>query len=453
MRKDSYWRDGRASEPPADYIPEPRYRGKLMQRDVMVPMRDGVRLCIDIFRPETHEKLPALLAISPYNKEIVSPEYAAVVSPQPPWSSIWAGSVEAGDTDFLIARGYVHIVATTRAAGKSEAGGSPVWDYYDLIEWIAAQPWCDGNVGMIGISAYGAAQLQAAALQPPHLRAIFPFDPGPAYREFRDRNPGGVLHMFPLTIDSGSVSHGAQGRPSDLPPQDEQRWMEAMSNPDLLMYHPLHNILSMKGQKAKIFFQTLINRYDSADALRKAEAGFERIKIPVYLGSGWHAQTYKSHLQGAQHWYEGIRSPKRLMFTGAAHLERPFRAFHNEILRWYDHWLKGRDTGLQNDPPVKVFVMGANRWRYAQDWPLPETRWDRYYLDSFRAHESRWKSIAGRVPANATHSDPDHSAFALPHGATHRRHACDWAVRLASLRRHRSIRYELDCDSQGRRPG
>jgi predicted acyl esterase len=86
---------------------------------------------------------------------------------------------------------------------------------------------------MIGISAYGAAQLQAAALQPPHLKAIFPFDPGPAYREFRDRNPGGVLHMFPLTIDSGSVSHGAQGRPSDLPSEDEQRWIEAMSNPDL----------------------------------------------------------------------------------------------------------------------------------------------------------------------------------------------------------------------------
>jgi len=349
----------------------------------MVPMRDGVRLCVDIYRPETDEALPALLAIAPYAKDNLSPEYAAVVAPQPAWSTLWAGSVEAGDTDFLVARGYVHVVGTTRGAGKSEGGGSPAWDHYDLIEWIAAQPWCDGNVGMVGISAYGAAQLQAAASQPPHLRAIFPFDPGPAYREFRDRNPGGVLHTFPLTIESGSVSHGTVGPPPPLPPELEARWQQAMNNPDLLMYQPLLNILSMKGQKAKPFFHTMINPYDTGELVEKAEKNFERIGIPTYLGTGWHAQTYKSHLQGAQHWYAGIRAAKRLMFTGTAHLERPFRAFHHEILRWYDHWLKGRDTGLNREPPVKVFVMGANRWLYGSDWPLPETRWTPFYLDSW----------------------------------------------------------------------
>jgi uncharacterized protein len=383
MRPESAWRDGLPAEPPCDYRSEASYCGRIAERDVYVPMRDGVKLCIDIFRPETAERLPALLAISPYNKEILAPEYADVVPPQPAWSALWAGSVEAGDTDFLVARGYVHIVGTSRGNGKSEAGGSPAFDYYDLIEWIAAQPWCDGNVGMIGISAYGAAQLQAAAQQPPHLKAIFPFDPGPAYREFRDRNPGGVLHTFPLTIDSGSVAHGSQGRPGALSAEDEQHWSEAMANPDLVMYHPLHNILTMRGQKSKLFFHTLINPYDSEEAVKKAEANFKRINIPAYLGSGWHAQTYKSHLQGAQNWYQSIGGTKKLMFTGMAHLERPFRAFHHEIVRWYDHWLKGKDTGIMDEPPVKVFVMGANRWRYAQDWPLPETRWTRYYLDSW----------------------------------------------------------------------
>src|SRR6266403_2252210 len=108
--------DGGASEPPPDYRPKPFYHGLVAQRDVMVPMRDGVRLCVDIFRPETQERLPVLLAISPYNKELVSPVYAAVVPPQPPWSAWWSGAAEAGDTEFLVARGYVHVIGTTRGS-------------------------------------------------------------------------------------------------------------------------------------------------------------------------------------------------------------------------------------------------------------------------------------------------------------------------------------------------
>jgi hypothetical protein len=349
----------------------------------MVPMRDGVSLCVDIYRPDTAEKLPALLAIAPYNKELLSPEYAQAVPPQPAWSALWAGSVEAGDTDFLVSRGYIHVVGTTRGAGKSQGGGSPAWDYYDLIEWIAAQSWCDGNVGMIGISAYGAAQLQAAALQPPHLKAIFPYDPGPAYREFRDRNPGGVLHTFPLTIDAGSVSHASTAAPGTLSDETEMLWREAMSNPDLVMHHALFNILSMKGQKAPIFFQTLVRPYDTPELVRKAEAMFAQIRIPAYLGTGWYAQTYKSHFQGAQHWFAGLNVPRKLMITGPAQLDRPFRAFHHEILRWYDHWLKGIDTGVMDEPPVQVYVMGANQWLQAQTWPLPQTQWSKFYLDSW----------------------------------------------------------------------
>jgi predicted acyl esterase len=149
------------------------------------------------------------------------------------------------------------------------------------------------------------------------------------------------------------------------------------------MYYALYNILTMRGQKAKIFFHTLIHPYDTAAAVQKAESNFERIRIPAYLGTGWYAQSYKSHFQGAQHWYGGIQAPKKLMFTGPAQLDRPFRAFHGEMLAWYDHWLKGIDTGVMDEPPVKVYVTGANRWRLAQDWPLPETQWTKYYLDSW----------------------------------------------------------------------
>ena len=377
------WLDGSPAEPPFPYECPPVCSEMLTQRDVRVPMRDGVCLCVDIYRPALAERVPALLAIAPYNKELSAPEQVAAMGPQPAWSSLWAGAVEAGDSRYLTARGYAHIVGTSRGSGKSESGGDPSWDYFDLIEWIAVQPWCDGNVGMVGISAYGASQLQAAAQQPPHLKAIFPYDPGPAYREFRDRNPGGVLHTFPLTIEAGSVSHGRSGPPGELPEREQAWWQQACDNPDYAMYHAIRNVLTMKGQKAKIFFQMLVNPYDSPEAVARAEANFAKIRIPTYLGTGWYAHTYKSHFQGAQHWYAGIDAPRKLMFTGMTHLERPFHGFHREIVRWYDHWPKGRPTGIMDEPPVSIFVMGARRWRLAEKWPLPETQWVRYYLDSW----------------------------------------------------------------------
>ncbi|MCL4370889.1 MAG: hypothetical protein M1380_08275, partial [Chloroflexi bacterium] len=89
------------------------------------------------------------------------------------------------------------------------------------------------------------------------------------------------------------------------------------------------------------------------------------------------------------------------MFTGPAHFERPFHSIHKEILRWHDHWLKGIDTGIMDEPPVKVWVMGANEWRSGDDWPLPETRWAKYYLHS-------WERL--RTEPFTPHSREDYSA-------------------------------------------
>jgi predicted acyl esterase len=273
-----------------------------------------------------------------------------------------------------------------RGVGKSEDGGSPEWDYYDLIEWLAQQPWCDGNIGMIGISAFGGAQLQAAIQQPPHLKAIFPYDSGGAYGEaegIRDFFPGGVTHSFLYLLDQLSVAHGVKGRPGTLSPERERLWQEAMNNADYRMYPHIYNVLAMKGQHMPHYFDILLNPFDTEDIVRKAEADFAKIKIPTYTGAGWYAYTYKLHLQGSQHWFYNIKAPKKLLFTGPAHLERPFHSFHGEILRWYDYWLKGIDTGIMDEPPVKYWVMGANEWHHANDWPVPETRWTKYYLHSW----------------------------------------------------------------------
>ncbi len=88
--------------------------------------------------------------------------------------------------------------------------------------------------------------------------------------------------------------------------------------------------------------------------------------MPFYTGSGWYGYTYKTHLNGAQNYFAAVDAPKKLMFTGPAHLERPFHSFHREMLKWFDHWLRGIDTGIMKEPPVKYWVMGENRWRSAQ---------------------------------------------------------------------------------------
>src|SRR6185436_5416251 len=184
---------------PVDYDRAPTYVGMIAEKDVLVPMRDGVRIAADVYRPETTEKLPALLAFSIHNKDLQGPELAQASLTHPAWSMLWTGPAEAGDTRFFVGRGYFHVIGNPRGVGKSEAGGSRAFDIYDLIEWIAAQPWCDGNVGMVGISGFGAEQLMAAKLQPPHLKAIFPFVPRGAYGDaggFRDEYPGGVIHLF-----------------------------------------------------------------------------------------------------------------------------------------------------------------------------------------------------------------------------------------------------------------
>jgi predicted acyl esterase len=369
--------------PPSSYDRIPTYTTIAADKDVAVPMRDGTRLVVDIYRPDAPGRFPALLAFAIYNKDMQGPEMARALPPQPAWSALWAGPLEAGDTRFFVARGYAHVIGTPRGIGKSEGGGSRAFDSYDLIEWIAAQPWCDGNVGMVGISGFGAEQLHVAKQQPPHLKAIFPFDPRGAYGPlggFREEYPGGVLHLFRYLVGHYSAIHQHKTSPGPLSPEREELWRLAMNNPDYRIHPHVYNVLAQKGQHMPAYFDLLIDPFDNEAAIRQSEAEFADIKVPTYTGSGWYGYTYKTHLQGAQSYFQNINAPKKLMFAGPAHLERPFHSFHYEILRWFDHWLKGLATGIMAEPPVKFWVMGANQWRSSTDWPLPETQWTKLYL-------------------------------------------------------------------------
>jgi predicted acyl esterase len=367
---------------------EPIYSTRVEGRNRMVPMRDGVRVAVDIFRPDGQGRFPALLALAYHNKFLQSPEVAEACSNQPAWAPLWCGPAEGGDTTFFTSRGYVHITANPRGFGNSEPGDpwtQGVTDGYDLIEWIARQPWCNGHVGMIGISAFGQNQMIAARTRPPHLKAIFPYDP--SLISYRDLCPGGVTHTFRLHLLKFSAENPQE---RTLSPEEETWWKKAYESPDYRMYPHIFNVLERRGKLARAFFSELINPYEPEDD-EAVEAELDKIDIPFYTGAGWYGYTYKIHLFGAlRYWQKCRKSPfKKLLLTGPAHKPRPWMDLHDEALRWYDYWLKGMDTGILDEPRVKIWVMGANRWRTSDDWPLKETRWTKLYLDCWE--RLRWE--------------------------------------------------------------
>jgi uncharacterized protein len=372
------------------------------ERDLRIRMRDGVRLAIDVYRPDSKGPFPVLYAAALHNKDMQGPDMGDVLPPQPANVPLWFGPLEAGDTRRFIANGYVHVIAQPRGSAKSEGHyGNENTDHYDLIDWISQQPWCDGNVGMVGISGYAGEQWRAATQGHPALKAIFPYDACSAYGGmfgFRDFYPGGVLHTFPYLLDVFSTVHEHRDVPGELPSEEELLFAAAMENPDFKMYANLYNILTQKGKRTFIMYHSMVAPWEPDETVEATEETFKTIKIPFYTGSGAYAYTYKLHWLGAQHYFQNVRNPPRkLLFTGPAHLERPFHQYHDEIIRWYDHWLKGVDNGIMDEPPVRYWLMGANEWRTGTDWPLPETQWRKLYLGN-------WERLAPNPPAPAAES-------------------------------------------------
>jgi hypothetical protein len=366
------------------------------ERDIQIAMRDGTRLALDVYRPEGNEPLPVLYAAALHNKDMQSPDIADVLPPQPAHAPLWFGPIEAGDTRRLIANGYVHVIAQPRGSAKSEGHyGHEDTDHYDTIEWITQQPWCNGKVGMVGISGYAGEQWRAAAQGHPALKAIFPYDACSAFGGmfgFRDFYPGGVLHTFAYLLDVFSTVHESRDRPPDLPADEEALVSAALANPDLKMYMNLYNILTQKGQRTFIMYRSMIAPWEPDGTVAKSMEQFRKIKIPFYTGSGAYAYTYKLHWLGAQHYFQNVDAPSKLIFGGPAHLQRPFHEYHDLILRWYDYWLKGIDTGIMQEPRVRYWLMGANEWRSADSWPLPNTEWRRFYLGN-------WETLNPVAPA------------------------------------------------------
>jgi putative CocE/NonD family hydrolase len=363
---------------------------------VFVPMRDGVRLAVDVYRPDAPGKFPALLALCVYGKDL---QVLPVKQPQGRENSlVWDGTMESGSTQYFVSRGYAHVIADVRGCGDSEGeyvgmcGHTEGEDGYDLIEWIASQPWCDGNVGMVGISYLAGVQLYTAAEQPPHLKAIFPWEVwSDLYRQIATSE--GVLHPMMYRLFSGrgmdpgqtngsgmAHNHIVSAMVKNTPPDELKKLQEErLRDPDLMVYSIYWSCLRYP-RKSPLFADFLFQPNDGPFYRERSPyTKFDRIKVPLFTGGPWVGMWP----DGAFSVYNSVDVPRKIVMAPLALCdERPWYQIHDEVIRWMDHWLKGIDTGFMDEPPIKFYMLGANEWRYEHEWPLARTQWTRYYLRS-----------------------------------------------------------------------
>ena len=279
---------------------KPLYKVRV-EKDVRVPMRDGINILVDIYCPDVEKdtQFPALLAVAPFGKDT---QEMARWLPHVPWyeSPMWDGNLEAGDIDYIVSRGYVFVIADPKGIGHSEGEyvgllGSMGQDGYDLVEWMAAQPWCNGNVGMTGICIFSASQLLVAGEQPPHLKAIAPFECwGDVYRSLAYH--GGILFAMQHSVYKGkhmNDSGWTLGKPASItmksrPDEEVERLIqETLMNPDF-KYNTKFYAMLKYPEIDPLFIDFLLNPTDGPFWWEMSpHTKFEKIKIPVYLASPW----------------------------------------------------------------------------------------------------------------------------------------------------------------------
>jgi predicted acyl esterase len=358
----------------------PRKYGIIIERDVAIPVRAGVTLDSDLFRPKAEGKFPALLAVHAYSKAVQSMEMTPI------GFSSARGFIETGDFNFCVRRGYALLIINITGTHKS--GGTfgnidpqSIQDVYEAIEWTAHQPWCDGNVGMTGVSHFSRVSKRVAALNPPHLKAIFsPYGWTDMYRD---------LYYHGGIFNHGFMSHWVRANGPHFHTKNtlreewgESRYAqaveEALRDSEISAVPYLLDVLHNPDAGANSMVVDLILNNICNDFYKLRTVDFEDTKIPAYFGGDW--GLYGLHLPGDIRAFEKWKGPKKMSIGPPVYLDRPLYQYAYESLRWFDYWLKGIDTEIVSEPRLKLFIVGTNDWKSADEWPLPETKWTPFYL-------------------------------------------------------------------------
>jgi len=380
-----------------------------MDNLVAIPMRDGVKLFADIYRPAAPGRYPVIVSRTPYSTERAPNAYDAAV--------------------FFARRGYVYVYQDVRGRHESEGRWEPfrndIEDGYDTIEWAAAQPWSNGKVGMQGGSYLGHVQWRAAMAKPPHLVTIFPAVAATSlYHDWITLNGGWRLSFNfgwgPVRQESRIMQntgpHVMPGGP------------EAISFDRMLLHLPLNDMQRLAGRNAQ-FYRDWIAHPDYDDYWKKinAEEVMDQIGIPVHTFGGWfdifsqgtlrgyalmsargatETARRKSHMVIGPWGHGSSRKFGDLDFGEHAHVSQ-----HALELRWFDHWLKGVDNGVDREPPVKLFVMGRNEWRLENEYPLARTQYRKLYLNEGR--RLTWEPPSDAARPDTYRYDPENPVPSL----------------------------------------
>jgi uncharacterized protein len=351
-----------------------------IERYQAVPMRDGVKLYADVYRPKADGRYPVIVVRTPY------------------------GVQRDGIHENLIKfaqRGYAVVAQDTRGRYESEGKWEPfrteAQDGYDTIEWAAKQSWSNGKVATQGGSYLGHVQWAAAGLAPPSLVAMFPAVASTnIYANWITH--GGAFRL------SFNYGWGVVRMPNRI--MLPQYWHTEKFAPEELKYETILNHLPLAdgdvrsaGYRVQHYRDWLAHPgYDEYWKAISDEERFAQVKVPVHTSGGW----FDIFLAGTINGYVGMRKQGG---TEAARREskmvigawghgpsqkfgdvdfgpQAMRVLFDRELKWFDHYLKGVDNGIDREPPVEIFYMGANRWRHEADWPIPGTKFTPYYIGS-----------------------------------------------------------------------
>ena len=364
----------------------------IIERNVPMEARDGTILRSDIYRPGDNEKYPAIVTRTPYNKLQVPNGHFMRIN----------------DT---VLSGYALVFQDIRgrfsSEGKYNGGGMSMTeegsDGYDFVEWTASQPWCDGNVGMAGLSYMGLLQWVTAEDDPPHLKAISPWIIG--------SSPVNELSLFDGVIGLGMIASWTAMMGFDAANRQQKNGKEvsrmrkmlsrAVADPDEVYNHlPLKDAPHFDFDGVRELWHARVSEaIPGSEFEKKAHWAYDKISVPCFQVSGWYelfargtflnfksmrekgaaAAARKGQYLLVGPWCHGTpQSCAGGLFFGNS--ADPLGSKLTErLIDYFDRYLKGMDTAL---PAVRYFLMGENRWKEAEDWPLPQTQWKRYFLHS-----------------------------------------------------------------------
>jgi putative CocE/NonD family hydrolase len=367
-----------------------------LEINVAVKMRDGTNLYADIYRPDDQGKHPAILASLPYNKDESPNILSGYMNPKR-----------------FVRNGYAVVLQDIRGTGVSDgefyAFRVEADDGYDTVEWVAAQPWCDGNVGMYGLSHLGFTQWATAMTQPPHLKAICPAGTQHGARPYRN----GAFYLNRILVWYVQHLTACALRRSKLPPEELKSLRESLiymvdNIEDQLRFLPLKDAPATKIAKEPDiipFYSDYLKYIDEESYWKQLHTPtpLEEVVIPAFHVCGWYddltGDVLASYIEmkkrgGSQLARKNqklimgpwIHSTEQLSISGELDFGATSSGASINVtgmhMRWFDHWLKGIDNGIMEEPRVRIFVMGDNVWRDEEDWPLPNTRYTRYYFHS-----------------------------------------------------------------------